>query len=292
MEDIDSISDVIKNIKFENIKYIKDSGHDHIHTLMPFESNKYCYALQANENKKVKNLVHSLFCSLDTADNFNVEGFIEMIDSDYEDGDYSVREEYLISDFITSIVTGAAKEFSKVIRNNPELNKKNQIVYITMGRLPATFQSVAILIKNGFFYETICLFRVILEQISYSYTCCQSSDDKVDKLKPESTIKEFKKFFENAGRLNGYFSSFIHHNKKMWHEFIDEENFIVPRSGIRSKENVIFMVFLAEVYIAVLSEAYKQYHNNRELDESFMMTIQTNLDLIGKAKDHLKLDSV
>lgn len=281
------IEELIKNLNFEDLVYKKNGDNDHIHTLMAFESNNYFYALQANENKNVKHVIHLMFNAMDQDGNLDVECFLESLDFDFNDEDYKVSEEYLIGDFITSLVVGASKDFSRVIQD-VKINKANHISYITMGRLTSTFQSAAILIKNGFYYETKCLFRVILEQISYSYQCSKSDDKSVDNLKPQSSISELKKLFESAGHLNGLFSNFIHHNRNIWSDFIDEENYIMSRSAIRSKDNVPLLVFLAEMYIVVLYDIYKRL-KVENIDELFHGLVIFSVDIIDRIKEHFKV---
>lgn len=288
MEESITIEEFVKTLRFEDIVYKKDGEHDHIHTLMPLESNNYFYALQANENKYVKYVAHTMFSSFDQDGNFDVEYFLDNLELEYNKEDYSVSQEYLMSDFLTSSVVGASKDFSRVMQE-VKINKANHISYITMGRLTSTFQSAAILIKNGFYYETKCLFRVILEQISYSYQCSKSDDENVDKLKPQASISELKKIFENAGMLNGLFSNFIHHNRNIWGEFLDEELYIMSRSGIRSKTNVVLLAFLAEMYVVVLYDIYKRL-KGEGIDELFHGLVITNVDIIEKVKSHFRAE--
>ncbi|HDX8374297.1 TPA: hypothetical protein RQN05_000856 [Aeromonas dhakensis] len=286
MKEYETIEDFVDSFEFENVVYEKKGNHDHIHTLIPLISNDFIYALQASEQIKVKNIIHLVFSSFDHDGNFNLDSFIENYDQDYDENDYSVSKEYLMSDYIAASIVGVSKDFSRVMQE-VKADKANHISYITMGRLSSTFQSAAILIKHGFYYETKCLYRVILEQIAYSFQCSKSNDESIDKLKPQSSITELKKIFSNAGVLNGLFSQFIHHNKNIWSEFIDNENYIISRSGSRSKENVIFLAFLAEMYLVVVYDIYKRLKHD-ELDELFHSNIIINIDIIGKVKEHFK----
>lgn len=284
-EDI-TLEELIKNFKFEDIKYLKNTENDHLHTLMPFESNGYMYALQSNEDIKVKHITNSLFNSFDQNNNFKINEFLERIEYKYNKDEYSISQEYLISDFLTTLIIGTAKEFSRVMQKF-KLNKSNQISYLTMGRLPSTFQSANILIKNGFYFETKCLFRVILEQISYGYKCSGFDENKVDKLQPQKCISDLKELFEHAGQLNGLFSKYIHINKNIWYDFFDEENHIISRSGNRSKLDVLPFTFLAEMYIVVLYYIYKNLEDN-DIDEKFHSFININIDIIEKVKSYFK----
>lgn len=284
-EDI-TLEEFIKNLKFEDIKYVKNSNNDQIHTLMPFESNGYLYALQANEDIKIKHIVHSLFNSFDKNNNFEIKHFLDDIEYEYNKDDFSISQEYLMSDFLTSVTIGTAKEFSRVMKKF-KLNKSNQISYITMGRLPSTFQSASILIKNGFYFETKCLFRVILEQISYGYKCSGSNDNKVDKIQPQKCISDLKEFFEYAEQLNGMFSNYIHSSKDIWYDFFDEENYIISRSGKRSKSDVMPFTILTEMYMIVLYYIYKNLEDN-DIDEKFHMLINVNIYMIEKVKAYFK----
>ncbi|OEC44761.1 hypothetical protein [Aeromonas sp. DNP9] len=286
MKEYETIEEFVDSFEFENIVYEKKGNHDHIHTLIPMISNDFIYALQASEQTNVKHIIHLVFSSFDHNGNFNLDNFIENHDQNYDKNDYSVSKEYLMSDYMVASIVGISRDFSRVMQEI-KVNKANHISYITIGRLPSTFQSAAILIKNGFYYETKCLYRVILEQIAYSFQCSNTSDDNVYNLKPQSSITELKKIFSNAGVLNGLFSQFIHHNKNIWNEFIDNEHYIISRSGSRSKDNVIFLAFLAEMYLVVVYDIYKRLKHN-EPDELFCGNIIINIDIIGKVKDYFK----
>lgn len=286
MKDFESIEDHIKQLRFEDIKYIKGSGHDQIHTLFPLESNDYLYALQTNENVNVKNIIHNLFCSLDEDGALDVDGFIESLEMDYDKKKHIVNKEYMMADCLASAIVGASKDFSRAIRE-VEINECNHISYITLGRLPATFQSAAILIKNGFHYETTCLFRVILEQIAYAYQCSKSTPENIEKIKPHASITILKSLFETAGSMNGYFSNFIHHNKNIWNEFIDDEFYIISRSGKKSKSNIMFLAHLSEIYMYVMQDIYIRLKKEND-DELFLGLINVTLQLIQKIKIHFK----
>ncbi|MGM0951343.1 MAG: hypothetical protein ACQEW7_00040 [Pseudomonadota bacterium] len=286
MKEYETIEEFVDSFEFENVVYEKKGNHDHIHTLMPLISNDFIYALQASERINVKNIIHLVFSSFDHNGDFNLDNFIENYDQDYDENDYSVSKEYLMSDYIAASIVGVSKDFSRVMQE-VKADKANHISYITMGRLTSTFQSAAILIKNGFYYETKCLYRVILEQIAYSFQCSKANDENIDKLKPQSSIAELKKIFSSAGILNGLFSQFIHHNKKIWSEFIDNESYIISRSGSRSKDNVVFLALLAEMYLLVVYDIYKRLRCD-ELDELFHVNIIVNIDVIGKVKEHFK----
>ncbi len=288
MDDNITLEDFVKNFTFEDIKYEKGEDHDQIHTMMPLESNNYYYCLQTNEDVDVKHAVHSLFSAFNDGE-LDIDYFLEMMDYGYLKKDYEVSNEYIIGDFLASMVRGASKEFSRVTKEFAILNIQNKIVWMTMGRLPSTFQSVAVLIKNGFYYETICLFRVILEQISYSYQCSNSTEEQVVKLQPQSSISELKKLFEKAGVLNGYFSNYIHHSNKIWHDIFDEDYHVISRSGSKSKDNVIFMAVLAEMYIGVLYDIYERF-DREELDENFHGLVVMSKGLIARIKLMLSQD--
>jgi len=193
-------------------------------------------------------------------------------------------------DFLTRMIYSGMKIFIKLMKGFKK-NKSIKISYITLERLLSTFQSISILIKNGFYYETICLYRVVLEQIAYAYQCSKTEPEKVDNVQAKSSVTELKKIFESAGPLNGLFSKYIHHNKSIWGDFIDDENYIISRSAKRSKRNILYMVVLVEMYITVLDEVYKNVNKDNKMNKDFHNFKIFVFKMTNKIKSHFKASS-
>jgi len=49
---LNELDEFIEHLEFKNITYLKDEEYDHLHTLVPFETNSILYALRGTEKKR------------------------------------------------------------------------------------------------------------------------------------------------------------------------------------------------------------------------------------------------
>jgi len=269
----DSIDEQIDSMSWEKLKITRDyeNGFDAIHTLFPFLSNNFEYALPIDSSPRLRFLTHCFFQSIDRKkDDIDIELFQELYKN--KENDPPLSKEYLIADSIVTWIMSTSKQFAKEIDCNNEKRAGLIVAVATLLRLVATFQAASVLIKDGFHCETIYLFRVILEQIAYAYKCSTITvDDEIKKIQAQKCISELKNIHKEAGRMNGLFSNYIHHHADTWNSFIKQDTvqdltFVINRSGKESKKNVIFLLSLSVIYFDVIYDIYKNNADSKSKD--------------------------
>jgi hypothetical protein len=250
---------------------------DTIHTLVPYMSNGYEYALSSGASTETRILVHCFLESLEEG-KVDIDKFIELSNLQWDENDFLATKEYIITDDIIDIIRDCITRLSNIADNIDNCNLGCRVALITLSRLISTFQGTSVLIKFGFSYEIHCMLRVTLEQIAYAYQCSFENDESIiKKIQPQTCISKLKQLNEYAnqyvGKMNGILSDFIHLNPKISSSFLqilDNQIKVGGRSGRQSKRTVIYFVALARLYVDVITKISKDCISGTDEELSFL----------------------
>uniref|UniRef100_A0A4Y8PS44 Uncharacterized protein n=2 Tax=Paenibacillus athensensis TaxID=1967502 RepID=A0A4Y8PS44_9BACL len=137
-----------------------------------------------------------------------------------------------------------------------------------MGRLRASFESCIILLRNGYYIESVPILRLILEQIAWAYAILGKERQEIEQMKVTKQIAHLNDLIPDSNKLNGPYSQQAHLDPQTIGSYteIDEELGRVGyryRSGSRSKEKYYDLFVLAQLYIRSL---YKFAERQKVLD--------------------------
>lgn len=281
-----------------DIRYHRDGEHaiDNIHLLFPLGTGKYDYALPTDSSNTVLRLVDFLFSSLDEKEEFDNENFQALLAQlKSPDGltmQSLIKDEFLAADFLVYSSFKAHKAIDQSLGLIPELNIGLRTSMVILQRVLGSFQSVSILIKNSMYFDVNCLLRSVLEQVGHAYQIMNAqSMEEVDRFESTKSITALKAVIPDAGMLNGMLSDYIHNNKVVWGVYVESEpretgeghrNYVVTRSGKRTKDCILVFSRIIEAYLAVLARVYLD--RCQDIDSSFRQVVTDCSEHIAKLK--------
>lgn len=149
-------------------------------------------------------------------------------------------------------------EVTRIGRSLEEINVQGTVGYITsrasLWRLQSSFKSALILIRHSYFYESIAILRLILEQISWVYSIYNLDDqDRLMKVKPTKTIDKIKIIFPQAGKLYGYLSKYAHLSSEIVSEYlkVSDEYADITIKGNNGEMALYILLLLVDLYATV-----------------------------------------
>jgi hypothetical protein len=273
-------------------KLTEDDEFDTIHSLIPLISGNIQYALVNNYSPKLKRLIHVLFESI-TDDTFCFDRFnylLKKIEIDNFNREAVENIHQIYADLYLKMIFICIRQLGNT-PNNSDDNSPNgvNIALILLNRLSATFQSSLILLRFGFHIEAEMLFRVIVEQIAYIYTCYKIDDyNEIDKIEPNKCIKCIKKKYKLLGGFYGELSDSIHFRTKSFPKILSVKDNKVGtniRSGKKSKKNYLYLFYLSCIYLDICKEIDEKYiHSDYDFDNSLKLASH----MFGEFRDKLK----
>jgi hypothetical protein len=141
----------------------------------------------------------------------------------------------------------------KVIAKNPKNVDGVPHYCLVMQRLQATYESCLILLRNGYYIEASPLFRLIFEQVAWAYSIADKDLAFIEKSVKTKSVKDLNDLIQGSSKIYKKYTNEAHMNLSETGQFLhsDENNniYIKKRSGQRSKERNLDLVFLCRLYI-------------------------------------------
>lgn len=212
----------------------------------------------------------------------NPEENFEEIISQLNLDDLSDEKNVTVHDIVTHCISRNVEIVAQVI-NDLQKNLKDNIQNINLGeslffmamiRLKESFKSCIILIRNGFYVEVITVLRLIYEQLCWAiFVIDEKSEEVIKKNKTSANTKFLKeKINEEYGKLYGILSEEAHLAPNTIFKYLsnkDDEIYILGRSSIKCKEEVISLLQLYKIYIEVFSYSVNKHFNLCTDDKSY-----------------------
>jgi hypothetical protein len=250
--------------------------------LIPLISGEIQYALSNSYHPGIKQKIHHLLSSFQDG-RFDLQKYIEQEKyNNSDDIEYDGNDLIGIHQKYADIAIHCVKQCEKVIcetKNNKISDEGAITSLLTLNRLTASFQSVLILTRFGFYIETQILFRFILEQLAYAYTCMNLVDKKeIDVIEPNKCIRDLKGKYEFVGKFYGLLSNKVHFKDSDFGEIISENQDygginVNIRSGKKSKINFLVLFYLAFLYLDISRIIDKKYSGKENQQLNFMLSL-------------------
>jgi len=212
----------------------------------------------------------------------NPEENFEEIISKLNLDDLTDEKNVTVHDIVTHSISRSVEIASQVINdlqkklkdNIQNINLGESLFFIAMIRLKESFKSCIILIRNGFFVEVITVLRLIYEQLCWAiFVIDEKSEEMIKKNKTSANTKYLKeKINEEYGKLYGFLSEEAHLAPDTIFKYLsnkDDEIYILGRSAIKCKEEVISLLQLYKIYIEVFSYSVNKHFNLSTDDKSY-----------------------
>ncbi len=263
-----------------------------LYKLVPYYFEGIMYAIPTNSSKRFKRHIQAALTAYLNED-YEYDSIREILsDLPIE----CIEEESSGSDIARDLILDIIymlEDLLKFIGKNPDKKPGIHIYCLQMHRLQSTFESAVILLKNGYHVETSSLFRLIIEQVAWTYSnidndmeAIKKSNQKSERTKTISALNEIK---EGSSRIYGVYSNETHMNlSESWQYIVtdDELNhtYIKKRSGIRCSERNIDLALLCELYLLSIEKVAEKYHLLDEETEilppnfSSPLTIRENIN--------------
>lgn len=134
----------------------------------------------------------------------------------------------------------------------------------TFGRLETTMKSIHFHLKYGFYFESLALIRLLLEQLAYAYTASKvASGELKDFISPTKSLSFLKKFIPSTGKLYGLLSKGAHIDKSLVHKYIvhnEGENVrVITQSIGLSLEAGTLLIEVLKVKNIVFEYCFRNY---------------------------------
>lgn len=217
--------------------------------LIPYTYQGIPYSLPTNASVKLKRQIQAAILSY-------VEGDYNFVNTSELVGKLSVTDEIERSDIVMDNVILLINLTNEILKKIGEVEKAGATYYsIAMSRLNSTFKGCLILLRYGHFIESMPLFRLIMEQISWSYGILEKSEEEINKKgKATKYIKVLDEIHPRAKELYGSYSEEAHLDLNGIKEYIyidETKNMVGYRStsGKKSKERYWDFLFLCKLYI-------------------------------------------
>ncbi|MCD1257266.1 hypothetical protein B5M42_000255 [Paenibacillus athensensis] len=235
--------------------------------LIPYLLYDIPYALPTNASPALRRHMHLALAAYlhEDLDFEHVSDYREDID----ELDFSL-DEGTQRDFCVDIVMTTIVQLTELLTAlAPHCSEFYSLRYgNAMGRLRASFESCIILLRNGYYIESVPILRLILEQIAWAYAILGKERQEIEQMKVTKQIAHLNDLIPDSNKLNGPYSQQAHLDPQTIGSYteIDEELGRVGyryRSGSRSKEKYYDLFVLAQLYIRSL---YKFAERQKVLD--------------------------
>lgn len=261
-----------------------------IYKLIPEEIYEIPYALQSDSSQKLRRYVHAALLAY--KEDIDFYEILEELLSENEENFNMYLNIETTRDSIIEVIKIAIEIVTEVTKDS---KKPDHIVYsLSMGRLQSTFESCLVLLRRGYFIESTPLFRLIFEQISWSYSIIGLDIEEIKKTSTTKNVKKLNELIEGSSRHYNTYTREAHLDVSKIGYYVREESGGVAsqlRSGIKSKERYDDVFFLASLYLKSIEkfidscdmlDAIIDVPTFKNEEKFKNMTLRENLDNINK----------
>ncbi|MDR6966365.1 hypothetical protein J2X31_000358 [Flavobacterium arsenatis] len=230
--------------------------------------------------------------------NSSVDNVLKKYLSDFGENESSSEKK---SDIIQEVINFAKIECEILIKKLNEISFDDNgttsdfAADVTFRRLTTTIKSIHFHIKFGYYYESLTLIRLFLEQLAYAFTISQTHVLKSsDIVSPTRSINHLKKVLPTCGKLYGILSKYSHIDISTINKYLtsfEQQPAIIKHSIIYSLESALFYLNVLEYQNIVFEICFKKYLitfsaiNYNSKNESFQVN-DPNPQFM-KLKEHL-----
>lgn len=263
-----------KNIKTELIdndkdrnkqNYTNQEGMYDSFRLIPYTYQGIMYSLPTNASVRFKKHIQAAILSYIEGD-YTFSNTFELVK------DISIKNDILKDDRAMDSVVLLIKQMDDILKKIGTIKKIGPIYYsIAMRRLVSTYEGCLVLLRYGYFIESMPLFRLILEQISWSFAILDKNEEEIYKKgKATKYISCLEQIKPNMTKLYGEYSEQAHLDLPGIREyvFVEKSNNTVgykTRSGSKSKERYWDYLLVCELYILSIEKVISKLGIKEEI---------------------------
>lgn len=199
---------------------------------------------------------------------------------------------------VTRSVDTTLKYLNQTISKKPDTKIGMKIAVLAMWRLNQSFRAAKPLLRRGYTFEVVGIYRLIFEQLAWVYTIHKESAISHIKVTPTKCVNRFKQVFKVGGRIYGDLSDLAHLNPKYLMGYLriqHEENYVqleVVRAGIADIiQQSLVLLLLAYLYGALAEFMNKGRNRKLRFLKNDGNTFDLSLKRLYKLKSYQeKLD--
>jgi hypothetical protein len=184
---------------------------------------------------------------------------------------YSTKK-FPIRELISEILYTAKFCYSQVLQRRRHLcDLPDKFGLVAAGgallRLESSFKASTFLIQHGLYFESMCIQKLILEQLAWVNRVYEIEDNSLYSFSPVKAISTLKNIMPNVGRLYAFINERAHLDTKMISQVVHVDkhgSYAVLSDLYRSLDAAIVLLTLADIFGIVMEKVYRDYFGTYE----------------------------
>jgi len=189
-----------------------------------------------------------------------------------ESWDFNKQNTNELVDFNNKVISEITIIYKNIIEKREKIdNLKDIFGLVAAGaallRLESSFKLSCCLLKLGYHFDGIALVKLILEQISWSYSVFKIEDQTLYKIQPSKTLTKLNSLIPWAGKLYGELNKIAHIHTSQINKIVnfDAKKISVYLSNVKHSISSSFLLFhVLDAYGIVMEYIYKDYISERD----------------------------
>jgi hypothetical protein len=170
----------------------------------------------------------------------------------------------LLADTASDHLSGSVKRLMKELRalHTPDPTFGIFGAELTLFKVPRSLDTARMLANRGLLLEVLPILRLCLEMMAWSSAAFYMRDEEqVIALRAQSCISGMKDFYETAGRLYGYLSTFSHWGHVVHGHFLEVKSgqVAVLEASVRYRAmSLALCIVILDVFVEVVRRLYSE----------------------------------